>query len=163
MIVMPMLCVFSCSLWNSISCSLKAPNGFTRKTCTPLSTIFLRWFSDLLFNMERALKSSELGSETTTNHENQQANLHRNAPTTTSCKKAPTGRSQTSEIDNPQNTFSCFPKRPKLSKRRQQGSDMEDSGSPNHEKVGQTSTPQNIRERDHQKLVRVSILVPIKE
>ena len=51
-------------------------------------------------------------SKTANNHINQLKNHPRNAPTAKSYKKAPSGRSQTSEIDNPYNTFSCFPKGP---------------------------------------------------
>ena len=48
----------------SLSCSLKAPIGITRKFRTPLLTFCLHWFSNLIFNKERSLKSSEPRTKT---------------------------------------------------------------------------------------------------
>ena len=114
----PMSCVFLFFLkLNALfSCSSREPRGITRVTRAPLFTPFLHWFSDLIFNTERSLKSSEPGPKTTTSQKNQQKRHHQDAPTTKTCKKAPSGKSQTSEIDNLYKTFSCFSISPEISK-----------------------------------------------
>ena len=68
------------------------------------------------------------------NHRNRLKNHPRNAPTAKNYKKAPSGRSQTSEIDNRYNTFSCSPTGPEVSNETKKGAEIEVSGTQNRQK-----------------------------
>ena len=75
---------------------------------------------------------------------------HRNAPTAKSCKKAPSGRGQTSEIDNHYNTFNCFPKGSEVTKYAKKEAEIEASGTQNRQ-TSEKNTLKNEKEQDHEK------------
>ena len=82
------------------SCSLRAPHSITRKTATSLFTPFFCFCFRPPFQHGAILKKLKNGTQNNQLSWKSQINHYPNAPTAKSCKKAPSGRGQTSELDN---------------------------------------------------------------
>ena len=101
----------------------------TRSLFCPLVAFFV---SELLFLQRLVSKGLKMrASKQPTNHTNLQQKQHQNAHTVQTCKKTPSGRGQTSKIDDSYTVLAVFPKAQGVQKGAKMGAKTEPLGPPN--------------------------------
>ena len=130
------------------------------KLALPFFTLFASFFQDPFIYNDWYQKSSKWEPPNAPKSTKTAKSQHQNAPTVKTCKKTPSGRGQTSEIDDSYTLSYIFPKAQRSQKGCKMEAKIEPQGTQNQkEQKTITSTQRNSTKQHCKKWVTAAILI----